>query len=37
MNGCVELMFLDDFIEFIILCYGEFDVEVMDIEYCYYK
>lgn len=37
VNGCVELMSLDDPIESITLCYGESDVEAMDIEYCYYK
>ncbi|CAH2253802.1 Bacterial alpha-L-rhamnosidase 6 hairpin glycosidase domain [Enterococcus faecium] len=37
VNGCVELISLDDPIESITLCYGESDVEAMDIEYCYYK
>ncbi len=37
MNGCVELISLDDHIESITLCYGESDVEAMDIDYCYYK
>lgn len=37
VNGCVELISLDDHIESITLCYGESDVEAMDIDYCYYK
>ncbi len=37
VNGCVELISLDDPIESITLCYGGSDVEAMDIEYCYYK